>query len=80
MVFASLWLVFRPIRRPGIGTFVIAPQPVGDLKQVEATFQTLYGTISVNWTKENGIFTLRTNVPVNCSAQLFMPGEETPAC
>ena len=76
--FASLAGIQADPSAPGYQDFVIAPQPVGDLKQVEATFQTLYGTISVNWTKENGIFTLRTNVPVNCSAQLFMPGEETP--
>lgn len=76
--FASLAGIQADPSAPGYKDFVIAPQPVGDLKQVEATFQTLYGTISVNWTKENGIFTLRTNVPVNCSAQLFMPGEKTP--
>jgi hypothetical protein len=76
--FASLAGIQADPSAPGYQDFVIAPQPVGDLKQVEATFQTLYGIISVNWTKENGIFTLRANVPVNCSAQLFMPGEETP--
>ena len=50
----------RPSTTPkqGYQKFIIAPQPVGDLKYVKASYDTLYGTINVDWTCENGTFTL----------------------
>ena len=58
--------------------FIIAPQPVGDLKYVKASYETLYGTIVVDWTSQNGIFTLNISVPVNTTAVVYLPGEKEP--
>ncbi len=57
---------------------IIAPQPVGDLKYVKASYETLYGTINVDWTCENGTFTLNVSVPVNTTAVVYLPGEKEP--
>ena len=58
--------------------FIIAPQPVGDLKYVKASYETLYGTIVVDWTSQNGTFTLNVSVPVNTTAVVYLPGEKEP--
>ena len=58
--------------------FIIAPQPVGDLKYVKASYETLYGTIVVDWTSQNGTFTLNISVPVNTTAVVYLPGEKEP--
>ena len=70
----------RPSTTPkqGYQKFIIAPQPVGDLKYVKASYETLYGTINVNWTCENGTFTLNVSVPVNTTAVVYLPGEKEP--
>ena len=68
----------RPSTTPkqGYQKFIIAPQPVGDLKYVKASYETLYGTINVDWTCENGTFTLNVSVPVNTTAVVYLPGEK----
>ena len=58
--------------------FIIAPQPVGDLKYVKASYETLYGTIVVDWTRQNGTFTLNISVPVNTTAVVYLLGEKEP--
>ena len=70
----------RPSTTPkqGYQKFIIAPQPVGDLKYVKASYETLYGTINVDWTCENGTFTLNVSVPVNTTAVVYLPGEKEP--
>ena len=62
----------------GYQKFVIAPKPVGDLKYVKSTYETLYGTILVDWTRQSGTFTLNVSVPVNTTAIVYLPGERCP--
>ena len=62
----------------GYQKFVIAPKPVGDLKYVKSTYETLYGTILVDWTRQSGTFTLNVSVPVNTTAIFYLPGEKEP--
>ena len=66
------------IPKQGYQKFIIAPQPVGDLKYVKASYETLYGIINVDWTCENGTFTLNVSVPVNTTAVVYLPGEKEP--
>ena len=61
----------------GYRHFVIAPKPVGDLSYVEASYNTLYGKISVDWRRENGQFVLHLSVPVNTTANVYLPDETT---
>jgi alpha-L-rhamnosidase len=54
------------------------PQPVGDIRYVNASFQTMYGEVKSSWTKEDGVFTLEILVPANTRATVFMPGSKKP--
>ena len=58
---------------PGFKTFTVNPKPVGDLTYVNAFYETLYGTINVEWKRENGKFHLSVDVPVNTSATIILP-------
>jgi len=60
----------------GFRNIVIAPQPVGDLKFVEASYDTLYGTISVNWRIDGDQFKMNLSVPHNCTAKVYLPQQE----
>lgn len=60
----------------GFQNIVIAPKPVGDLKFVEAHYNSLYGKITVDWKIENDNFTMTITIPENCKAKVYLPGEE----
>ena len=64
--------------KQGYQKFIIAPEPVGDLKFVRSSYETLYGTIIVDWTRKDGTFTLNVSVPVNTVAVVFLPGGKEP--
>ena len=57
---------------------VIRPCPVGDLRFVKATTETLYGKVSVEWKRENNHFVLDVAVPLGNRAKVYLPGESTP--
>jgi hypothetical protein len=67
-----------PDVKHGYQKFRIAPKPVGDLKYVQSSYETLYGKITVDWTRENGRFKLKLSVPVNTVAVVTLPGEKEP--
>ncbi len=56
----------------------IRPQPVGDIKNAEASFHSPYGLIKSGWKKENGNFELNVTVPVNTTAEIYFPGNNKP--
>lgn len=74
--FASLAGINHVPGEAGYQHLLIAPKATGDLKHVKASYETLYGTVSVEWTHENGIFALSVKVPVNCTASILLPGEK----
>ncbi|UYQ95554.1 glycoside hydrolase family 78 protein [Chitinophaga horti] len=51
----------------------IRPEIVGDVKEVKATYQSLYGKIESAWSKQPGRFELRVTVPVNTKATVYLP-------
>ncbi|HBK42471.1 MAG TPA: hydrolase, partial [Porphyromonadaceae bacterium] len=59
----------------GFKNFKIAPQVVGDLTYVNASYNTLYGTIKVDWKVDNGQFEMDIEVPINCEAKVYLPQE-----
>lgn len=74
--FASLAGIKHVSNKPGYQHLLIAPKATGDLKHVKASYETLYGKVSVEWTHKNGIFALTVKVPVNCTADILLPGED----
>jgi hypothetical protein len=73
--FASLAGIQIDPKSPGMKHFIIKPEIVGDLKFVKASTKTLYGKISVEWKIEGTIFSIKVEVPVNCTADVYLPGE-----
>lgn len=56
----------------------IRPQPVGDVKNASASFQSPYGEIKSDWKISNGLFELQVSIPVNTTATIFLPGDKLP--
>ncbi len=73
--FASLAGIQSQPNKPGFREFIIRPEVVGDLKYVKASYETLYGEISVDWEHNENMFTLKLTVPVNCTAKVYLPDE-----
>jgi len=58
---------------PGFKTFTVCPQVVGDLNHVNASHETIYGIIEVEWKYENEQLSLWITVPVNTQATIVLP-------
>ncbi|WP_299430209.1 family 78 glycoside hydrolase catalytic domain [uncultured Maribacter sp.] len=65
--------------RLGMQHFIIKPSPVGDLTYANTSYQSMYGNITVNWKKENESATFHIEVPVNTSAKIYIPANESNA-
>ena len=57
---------------------IIRPCPVGDLKYVHASTETLYGKVSIDWKRENGKFIMNVEIPMGNNAKIYMPDSNTP--
>jgi alpha-L-rhamnosidase len=62
--------------KPGFKNIIMHPEPVGDLTWVNSSFQSLYGQITSNWKKENGLFTWKVTIPANTTATLYIPTKD----
>lgn len=67
---------------PGFKHFFVAPSPLGDLKYVTASYNSVYGLVESAWKKDNGIFSIDITVPVNTTATYINPvtGESVGLC
>ncbi len=61
---------------PGFQKIMINPHPVGDLKWVEATYKSIHGSVAVRWERIGERFVLKTTIPANTSATVFLPARE----
>ncbi|MCM2374177.1 family 78 glycoside hydrolase catalytic domain [Aporhodopirellula aestuarii] len=59
--------------RPGMRHFLIKPTPVGDLTFAKTKFLSGYGRITVNWTRTKSSANYCIEIPVNCSAKVYIP-------
>jgi hypothetical protein len=55
---------------------VIRPSPVGDLSFVRASYESVMGKISSEWTNKDGVFTLTVDIPANLTAIIELPGRK----
>jgi hypothetical protein len=58
---------------PGYKKIIIRPQPVGNLKWVKASYDSIRGRISSEWKWANGTFYLKVMIPANTTATVFVP-------
>jgi len=59
--------------QPGFKHIIMRPEPVGDLKWVKASFESLYGLIKSDWKCENGLFKWKVTIPSNTTATVYIP-------
>ena len=59
----------------GFKQIVIAPQPVGDVTWVKASYQSIRGTIISDWKRGDGKFALTVSIPANTTAQVYVPAK-----
>ena len=56
----------------------IRPYPVGDIKYVTASTETIYGKVSVNWKRESNKVELKVEVPIGNTAKVYLPDGSAP--
>jgi hypothetical protein len=59
--------------RPGFSHVIIRPRPVGDVKWVRASYNSVEGKITSSWEKSDGTFRLKVSIPPNTAATVFLP-------
>lgn len=62
--------------KPGFKHIIIKPNPVGDLKWVNAWHQSMYGKILSNWSLDNDQFNLQVSIPPNTTATVHLPTKD----
>ncbi|MEI6604432.1 MAG: family 78 glycoside hydrolase catalytic domain [Verrucomicrobiota bacterium] len=60
----------------GFNKITIAPQPLGDLQWVKATYQSARGPVTSEWKKDGQRFILHVEVPCGANAKIFVPATE----
>ena len=65
------------IRVEGENRFVIAPVPGGGLSYAEAVYKSIYGEVRSRWEKNDGGMKFEIEIPVNCTAEIRLPGGKT---
>lgn len=64
------------IQMDGRRKFRIAPIPGGTLTEAQASYESIYGTVSSSWKKEDEKITYTIVVPSNTTAEITLPGQE----
>ena len=64
----------RPLE-PGFASFAIDPDLSPGLDAVEATRDTPYGRLSVSWKRQAGVLNLNVTVPVDSTAEVWLPAQ-----
>jgi alpha-L-rhamnosidase len=61
--------------QPGYRNIIFKPQVVNEITFASYSNLTPYGTASINWKKESGKFVMEINIPVGCTATVYVPAE-----
>jgi alpha-L-rhamnosidase len=60
----------------GFDKIIIAPQPIGDLKWVKASYNSVHGRILSEWSRRHDRFKLHIHVPIDATATVFIPASD----
>ncbi|MFF7654765.1 alpha-L-rhamnosidase [Streptomyces sp. NPDC007983] len=58
---------------PGFRRILIRPRPGGEVRSAEGRHDSPYGPIATRWSQRDGEFTLAVSVPVNTTAEIWVP-------
>jgi alpha-L-rhamnosidase len=61
---------------PGFKRILIKPQPVGDISWVKAHYDSPYGRIASNWTRDEQKLTMNVTIPPNTTATVYVPAKD----
>jgi alpha-L-rhamnosidase len=61
---------------PGFQKMIIKPVPGSGVSSATSKFDSAYGPIAVSWQARNGQFSLDTEIPVNTTAEIWVPASE----
>lgn len=59
----------------GFKQIIIAPQPVGDISWVKASYNSIRGGITSDWKRSGKKFALKISIPPNTAATVFVPAK-----
>ena len=62
--------------QPGFKHIIIKPQPVANLKNAKAIYESIHGIIESGWELTGNNMILNVSIPVNTSASVFIPAKE----
>lgn len=57
---------------PGFREILIRPRPGGEVRSAEGRYDSLYGPVTTRWSQGED-FTLTVSIPVNTTAQIWVP-------
>ena len=63
-------------KNPAFASFIVKPQPLDSLGWAKSQIETMRGTVSSEWKRHDGQFTLKIEVPFNATATVYIPGKE----
>jgi alpha-L-rhamnosidase len=58
---------------PGFKSIIIKPHPGSEMNNVSASHDTPHGEVSSDWEIKDGKFTLKVKIPVNTTANVYVP-------
>ncbi|XMN05068.1 alpha-L-rhamnosidase [Streptomyces griseobrunneus] len=58
---------------PGFRKVTVRPRPGGGVTRARGAFQARYGTVATEWAAERGRFRLAVSLPVNTTAEVWIP-------
>jgi alpha-L-rhamnosidase len=62
--------------KPGYEEILIQPMIVLDFGAIEASYESIYGTISVQYHVTDNLFSLDVEIPCNTTAKVYLPNEK----
>ncbi len=71
--YAGLAGIRPDVRMTGMTRVLIQPEPVGDVKWVKASWDTMRGLVRSDWRVEHSSFLLSVNVPPGMEAEISLP-------
>ncbi|HEY1786962.1 MAG TPA: family 78 glycoside hydrolase catalytic domain [Verrucomicrobiae bacterium] len=60
----------------GFDKIIIDPQPVGDLKWVKASYDSVHGRVLSEWNRKRDHLKLHVHVPIGATATVFIPAKD----
>lgn len=58
---------------PAFASFIVKPQLLDSLGSSKSQIETMRGTVSSDWKKDKGQFTLKVEIPFNTTAMVYIP-------